>query len=292
MINLVPRKPSRVPFPTKGLTLLNRQSGLLFPSNATAGSDIRIVWSGANLLPRVGHTAIWKANYVQHTGYYAVTWHSPNTGTWDNGAYSFGAHPYPCDGTYEVAGQASVPTGGSGTVHYYETAGFGGADYISKPSSLGTQQSLVTTKSQWVTQARKTEDIGGGTCRHWFYPDLVNNSGMVIIQDWPIASMGSPSAPAFYIGASDWRTNTPSSGQNDETPSGIIRGIKLFNAALTLSDIQSESLSESNSPVTSAGTSALWYMNVSPTPTDVSDKSGAGHNPSWANANRPTLWES
>ena len=34
-----------------------------------------------------------------------------------------------------------------------------------------------------------------------------------------------------------------------------------------------------------------WYINDNPTPTDVTDKSSAGHDPSWANSNRPTLWE-
>lgn len=41
----------------------------------------------------------------------------------------------------------------------------------------------------------------------------------------------------------------------------------------------------------SANSITPWYVNLNPTPSDISDKSGAGHDPAWLNANRPTLWE-
>src|SRR5688572_33467425 len=47
-------------------------TGLDFPPNHMAGSDARLVWSGADMLPRSSHTAIWQARYVQQNGYYAV----------------------------------------------------------------------------------------------------------------------------------------------------------------------------------------------------------------------------
>jgi hypothetical protein len=50
-------------------------------------------------------------------------------------------------------------------------------------------------------------------------------------------------------------------------------------------------LAETTTPVsTSAGSSSIWYLNVNPTPTDISDKSGRGHQPAWVGPERPLLW--
>ena len=54
--------------------------------------------------------------------------------------------------------------------------------------------------------------------------------------------------------------------------------------------IGTQANSTTNTPVTSAGMTSKWYSNLDPTPADVSDKSGAGHSPTWDNANRPTRW--
>jgi hypothetical protein len=266
----------------------NVTSGLTFPSNGAANSDIRLVWSGADLLSRTSHTVIWKANYVQQNGYYAVTWHSPNTGTWDGGDYSSGMHPFPCDGTFNSNGSALGGTGSTGAVHYQEIAGSGAPnDYIASPSSPGPQDSFLVTKGVWYTCARVIEIVGGTAIRYTFYPDVDNNPTKFIRQESTLASLTSPANPAFYIGASDW---TASGNTNSETPSGTLRYFKLFSAALSIADIQTEAASNSDAPATSAGSAAKWYSNINPTPTDVTDKSSAGHSPAWANANRPTLY--
>jgi hypothetical protein len=50
-------------------------------------------------------------------------------------------------------------------------------------------------------------------------------------------------------------------------------------------------LSEVNAPLsTGAGAANIWYLNLSPTPTDISDKSGQGHHPAWVGSARPRLW--
>jgi hypothetical protein len=33
-----------------------------------------------------------------------------------------------------------------------------------------------------------------------------------------------------------------------------------------------------------------WYLNLNPTPTDISDKSGSNNHPVWEGADRPALW--
>jgi hypothetical protein len=268
---------------------LPNPTGLIFPSNNAANSDIRLLWSGANLLPRTAHTVIWLVKYVQQNGYYAVTWHSPNDGTWDFGAYSVGMHPYPCDGGFNAGGNATGGTGDAGTVHYGEIAGCNGAfDFIASSSTPGPQDTFLTTKGVWYTQARSVV-ISGSDLVHTYWPDVGSNPTKFITQKFATASLGSGGvAPAFYIGASDWRAT---GNTNDETISGTVRGIRLFSAALVIADIQTEVAAiGNNAAASSAGQAATWYINDNPTPTDVTDKSAAGHSPSWANANRPTLY--
>jgi hypothetical protein len=70
--------------------------------------------------------------------------------------------------------------------------------------------------------------------------------------------------------------------------SGVIRHIKIFNKALSEGDILAEAAAESLA--TAEGQANIWYMNINPTPTDISDKSGRGHNPVWASSTRATLY--
>lgn len=75
--------------------------------------------------------------------------------------------------------------------------------------------------------------------------------------------------------------------QSNEIMNGIIRGIAVYSGNLSLSD----TLSEASSPLsTNAGISSVWYLNQNPTPSDIGDKSGRGHNPSWVGSGRPSLW--
>lgn len=263
-------------------TIAAQVTGLLFPSNGTAGSDIQLLWNGSNLLPRTGHTAIWKAKYVQQTGYYAVTWHSSNDGTFHSDTYEFGAHPYPSDtGAVNGSGASTAGTSSAGTIHYYEVAGLSGIDFLASPGGTTT----LVVKGSFVTQARTCEVIGGTTLRHIFYPDLSNPS-VFIQQDISLASLATPTSPAFYFGSSLWRANIPSAGQTDESPSCTLRHLLLYNTALSLANIQAKAALTADD-TTDAN---RWYSNLNPTPSDITDKSGAGHTPSWSNANRPTLF--
>lgn len=261
------------------------QTGLSFPSNHATGSDIRLLWSGSNLLPRTSHTAVWKARYVKQAGYYAVSWHSHHDGTWHADTYEFGCHPYPTSGSVSADGQSTGGTGSGGTDHFHEIAGTPGAhDWIASPGP-GPTYPLVT--GVWVTQARTCEVVNGNVLRHTYWPD-VSRPDSFIRQDVPLSTLVSGGArAAFYFGASDWTAN--GSG-NAETPSCILRGLALFGAALSITDIAAEAASESNSAQTAAGRASVWYINKNPTPSDVADKSGANHSPTWANANRPTLF--
>ena len=247
-------------------------TGLRFRGNNTSLSDVRIVFSGANLLSRTDATFIWKSRHVEQSNglYFTNVWWTQNTGSWDSGAYSAGFHPYPCDGTYDGTGQYSAA---SSYEHYYEIAGLLAAkDFIASPGG----PSYVVTKDVWTTQACKVEVISGTTLRHSFYPDL-DNPTKVIVQDIALASLeSSPTSPIFAFGSSPW---TVSGDTNSETASGIHRFFKAFATPLSLADIQSEAAEESNTPVTTAGIANVWYTNIDPTPSDITDKSGEGHDP-------------
>lgn len=270
------------------------QTGLQFLANGVTGSDVRIHWNGANLPSRTSHTVIWKALYFQQTGYYADVWHCQNDGNFNfSGMYEYGTHPYPSDATFDSSGQANVAPSVDKLEHWFEIAGLGGHDYIS--SAAGSSSKKVV-KNIWYTHARTCEIVGGTVLRHRFWPDVVNDSTFVIEQNILLANLNSPSTTTFVVGCSPWTSsNFGGSGSgytNSETPGSVIRSVKIFNTPLSTADIASEAASGSNAAVTSAGIASVHYINENPTPSDVSDKSGAGHTPVYANLNRPTLWSS
>jgi len=68
-----------------------------------------------------------------------------------------------------------------------------------------------------------------------------------------------------------------------EVWSGVLRGFQFYDAQLTPSQIAQE--------IAAPGSARQpWYLNLNPTPTDISDKSGNGHHPSWVGNLLPTLW--
>ncbi len=94
----------------------------------------------------------------------------------------------------------------------------------------------------------------------------------------------NPPAPALTFGDSPWYPSF-----QHERLSGILRGVKIFNAALSEAATLSEAAADGLA--TSAEAVNIWYLNINPRPDDISDKSGAGHNPAWADpANTAALW--
>lgn len=276
-------------------------TGLDFPLNDEVENDIALVWDGANLLSRTDHTAIGLFQHKAGNGYRAWFWHSPNTGTWDSGAYSYGTHPFPCGGGYNGSGYSTGGTGGSGTEQFFEIAGVTGpVDKIAVPM----EPALECEDATWYAVARTCETISGGTeIRHRFYPDVINAPGDYIEDTRTITGISGAagSTPAFYLGASDWRQGLGGGGNptmTDEALGAVVRGIRLFDAALSITDIQAEIAAiGSNTPASVAGAASVWYINDNPTPADVTDKSGEGHDPEWRlNAAEndtylPGLWE-
>lgn len=267
-------------------------TGLDFPSNGTAGSAIRIVFSGSNKPSRTTKTVLWEVKYTAQNGYYAWAWDSYGDNTWHSGDYEIGSHPFPCDGTFNSGdGSASNGTGDAGSVHYFENAGAGAAnDWIATPGGSAYQ----VTKGTWLRQGFTDEIVnitGTDYVRRSFYVDLSDVSKVIVRTQLKSAlDATSPSTPQFSFGSSEWRDNQTGAGRTDEASSGIYRKLQIYSDKKSTANMVSALACETNACVTALALSNTWYLNCNPSPSDVSDKSSAGHNPSWANANRPASY--
>jgi hypothetical protein len=234
-------------------------TGLDFPGSAAVSSTMRFRF--LNPLAIYPATYIWNAYPRQQNGYYTTFfWGSDGSFLWDGGSPNsyYGAHPYP-----------SPPP--SGSVHKWEIATDYGGDFQSTENAI---------YNRWYTQALVAWADGSGNKHTDFYWDLPDTTKVVT---WTTSSSygnKNPPVPALTFGDAPWNPG-------GEVYNGILRGIRVYSTNLSLSDI----LSESSSPLsTSAGASKIWYLNMNPTPSDISDKSGAGHNPSWVGSERPGLY--
>ena len=286
-------RPARMP--TRGVLTFSAPpaitpTGIIMASNTAANSDVRLNWTGAASVSRTAQTIIWKSNYAQQDGYYAVWWRLPDAASsFTATEWHFGTHPWPGSTSVNSAGEATGGTGSTGTVHQFEIATIGASvDYLTSPSAANGGPFTVT-KGVWQTEAATVEIIGGTTLRHTYWPNIANPTSF-IRQDRTLANLNTATAERVVFGGSPWTANLPTSGKNEESASGTFRYFKQFSAALSITDITSEAGSELDTAVTSAGQASVWYSNINPTPTDVTDKSGSGHDPAWATANRPTLY--
>ena len=235
-------------------------TGLDFPSNGSTSSDVRFRFTGANLLPMYPATYIWRVNLRHQLGYYTTFFWGPD-GPFTGTSY-YGAHPYPDGG------------GSSTTTHKWEVS-LWGSDYVGDANGNSTQLGYGV----WRTQAFRVLDDGVQKV-HEFYWDLPDTTKVIRVKVDRSYGSQAPSNPALTFGDAPWNLG-------GERLSGVLRGIQLYNSALSVNDI----LAEVSSPLSSsAGTASIWYLNMNPTPSDISDKSGKGHNPSWVSSARPSQW--
>ncbi len=251
------------------------ETGLDFPGSAAVPNNqtmrFRFTNPQSNGLPiygpgGTGVTYIWRAYPRQQSGYYTAFFWGNDNGKdfnenflWNNGSSDtfYGAHPYP----------DMQP---NGSTHQWEIAAQGN-DFVNG----------VVVYNRWYTQALRVWADGTGK-HHEFYWDLPNtDADHRVTVDLP-TSYGNlnPPVPALTWGDAPWNPSA-------EVWNGVLRGIQIYAAKLTLTDI----LNEISSPTsTTAGTNSIWYLNLNPTPTDIADKSGKGHNPEWVGNLRPMLY--
>lgn len=259
-------------------------SGLDFPGNRIAVADkdaLRFRWqnpqdSGFDWL---NTTIIWRVlvreqtdapgNATQTRGYMSLIFWGSDDGnggfsnwrpdSFVNGANAWGFHPYP-DGPNT-----------SLNAHRWEIADGG--------DTLGDR----VIYDQWHTQViRITGSIGNPKVLEYFY-DYDRDPGKKITRNWDSdRGNGLPENPVLTCGGAPWEPD-------NEIFSGIVRGYQIYSTSLSDADIIAE-LAAPNS--TAAGQSSIWYLNLDPTPGDISDKSGNNHDPAWFGPLRPGLYRS
>ena len=242
------------------------EAGLNFPGSAAVSTTMRFRFF--NPLAIFPATYIWRAYPRRQAGYYtAFFWGNDDgqenintflwAGSFEADSY-YGAHPYP-DG------------GSAATTHKWEIS-VSQADYVNG----------VVVYDRWYTQALRVWADASGQKHHEFYWDLPNTDAAHMVTRTTTADWGnrSPPVPALTWGDAPWAPGR-------EVWNGVLRGIQIYSANLSVPEI----LSEVGTPLsTGNGASNVWYLNLNPTPTDIADQSGAGHNPAWVGTERPTLW--
>ncbi len=126
---------------------------------------------------------------------------------------------------------------------------------------------------RWYVQVAICREVGDTAVYEFFW-------------DWPDQSKvirytgkryANPPAPVLVVGDAPWN-------QGNEVWNGVLRGFQFYDSAMTLDEITKEiSLP--------ASVRKPWYLNLNPTPDDISDKSGNGHHPVWVGYERPVLWK-
>lgn len=238
-------------------------AGLDFQGSTPTNQTVRFEFS--NPLPIYPATYIWKLKPRQKAGYYTTFfWGNNGDFWWNNGAPDsyYGAHPYP-----------QPPP--DGTTHNWELAVDAG-DEVNDDNNNDT----TVQYDRWFTQALVVQSIGSEK-EHKFYWDLSTNPDRVITYRTG-TNYGNimPPSPVLVFGDAPWN-------EGNEMLDGILRGIQIYSTPLNLQDIQ---LELTNPLSTQSGSANIWYLNLNPTPNDITDKSGSGHHPTWVGSGRPLQW--
>lgn len=215
-----------------------------------------------------GVTYVWRAYPRRQAGYYTAFFWGNDDGRNDLGTFLwmpdgsadsyYGAHPYP----------NPAP---SGTNHKWEISIEQG-DYLNGD----------VVYDRWFTQVLRVWVDAQGRKHHEFFWDWPATDPAHVVERISAAAWGTntPPAPALTWGDAPW-------APGNEVWNGVLRGLQIYASALSGPDIAGE-IAQPGS--TAAGQASIWYLNLNPTPADISDKSGRGHHPAWVGPLRPTLW--
>jgi hypothetical protein len=235
--------------------------GLEWPGD---GSVRRMLyWS--NPFPIYDATYIFKVyprKKTTGTYKYYTTFFWGNNGNfiWDGGNANtyYGAHPYP----------RPAPSG----------PGQWEISVASQDITTGVEVSW----DRWHTQAFRARRVSSSQTIHEFYYDLPDTTKVLTYTvNNPGWADQNPPSPAIVIGQAPNFNGVSWGGYPGwEEFDGIIRGIQIYTSYLSLADITAEIATPKSS---TAGAASIWYLNVDPRPSDVTDKkaSGTAHNPSW-----------
>ena len=156
----------------------------------------------------------------------------------------------------------------------------------------------------WAKRAIVTNHIGTGLWTRKLYCDLPSTSTANLISNdrFNSAADVEPPVPVFMFGQTGQRIDPPNNGVGRswggqiryEEFSGVQRAIQIYNEALSEAHVIALSAKETNAEVlaycSANSITSLWYLNMNPTPSDVTNKGGSGPNGVWDGANRPSQW--
>jgi len=195
-------------------------------------------------------TYIWRVYPRQQGGYYTSFFHANNSSNFNNQYQYYGFHPYP---------EPPPPLVGT---EKWEISVDGGADITGAPVVF----------NRWYLQVAVVSKDASGT-HHTYYWDWPDTTHKIV---WDGSLYAAAPNPAIMVGDNPWNPG-------EEVYNGIMRGFQFYNVALTPSQIAQE--------ISAPGSvRAPWYLNLNPTPGDISDKSGSGNHPAWVGTARPALW--
>jgi len=195
-------------------------------------------------------TYIWRVNPREQLGYYTAFFHANNSSNFNNQLEYYGFHPYP---------EPPPPLMG---IQKWEISVDGGSDITGDPVVF----------DRWYLQVAVVSKTGSNA-RHTYYWDWPDTTHKIV---WVGSLYAAAPNPAIMVGDNPWNPG-------EEVFDGVMRGFQFYDAALTPSEIAQE--------IAAPGSvRPPWYLNLNPTPTDISDKSGSGHHPSWVGSERPRLW--
>jgi hypothetical protein len=248
-----------------------QQAGLDFPGSAATQGTIRFRFTSP--LAPYPATYIWKILPRSQASYYTTFFWGNDDGAsdvstflWDGGKSNtyYGAHPYP------YPAPNIVPPEQVGPRHWEISV-----------SSMDVLSASTVDYDRWHSQALLVWADVRGLKHHVFYWDLPDTRK--VIRHVEKAQYGEllPPKPTLTFGDAPW---SPSK----EILFGSLRGIQIYSGKLSVPDV----LMELKAPLsTKPGSACIWYLNLNPTPEDISDKSGSGNDPEWVGEERPGLWK-
>lgn len=243
-----------------------------------------IVFSGAGLLNAYPATYLWKVfprdqvtGIGDNTRYWtAFFWGNNGEFAWGSGYETsyYGCHPYP----------TPAPTG----TGKWEIAVFA-SDFVERDNG----SSPNVTFDQWYSQALVVSDTGSDLS-HRFYINLPSvttaNRITTLVEGFnPVV----PPSPCLIWGQAPDNGSGASWGGFSRWEEGNhrIRGVQVYNAALSEAHIVALSDLDTNAEVLSYcsanSITSLWYLNMNWTVADITDKSGNDNDPAWAGSERP-----
>jgi hypothetical protein len=215
-----------------------------------------------------------------------------------SGYYGWTEYPWP-DRSDESSPEVSAGQGSGSTTDRVTR------DNSSDPGNDKAADTPYTTFGGWHARALTARFVTGspGHYEHKGYVDTVAGvDSSRTVTSTRDSAWNSPPLDSIFMGQTGQNVTIPGTGQSWggearwEESNGIFRGIQKYARFLTTGQIQARNACETDAEVLALNTADgfastdCWYLNMNPTPSDVTDKSGNGHHGLWQGAARPTLW--